>query len=115
MLDALGAPAGKEDDRSREERYHDALQEAMRRLVAANCCRSGPGSRSKPGRYSLADLMLLDGGSALQTMDRAGAGAVGGPPGVRVRYRQRGRRWLEGDAAEAITCDAAMAPSSPAT
>jgi hypothetical protein len=32
VLDALGAPAGKEDDRSREERYHDALQEAMRRL-----------------------------------------------------------------------------------
>jgi hypothetical protein len=32
VLDALGAPAGKEDDRSREERYHDALQEAMRWL-----------------------------------------------------------------------------------
>jgi len=32
VLDALGAPAGKEDDRSQEERYHDALQEAMRPL-----------------------------------------------------------------------------------
>ena len=30
VLDALGAPAGKEDNRSQEERYHDALQEAMR-------------------------------------------------------------------------------------
>jgi hypothetical protein len=30
VLDALGAPAGKEDDRSREKRYHDALQEAIR-------------------------------------------------------------------------------------
>src|SRR5436309_4856511 len=30
VLDALGAKAGKEDDRSREERYHDALAEAMR-------------------------------------------------------------------------------------
>ena len=30
VLDALSAPAGKEDVRSREERYHDALQEAIR-------------------------------------------------------------------------------------
>ena len=30
VLDALSAPAGKEDDRTREQRYHDALQEAMR-------------------------------------------------------------------------------------
>ena len=30
VLDALSAPAGAEDDRSQEQRYHDALQEAMR-------------------------------------------------------------------------------------
>ena len=30
VLDALGAPAGKDDDRSRDQRYHDALAEAMR-------------------------------------------------------------------------------------
>jgi Domain of unknown function (DUF222) len=30
VLDALSAPAGAEDTRSREQRYHDALQEAMR-------------------------------------------------------------------------------------
>jgi hypothetical protein len=36
VLDALGAPAGKEDDRSRDQRYHDALAEAMRRLVASD-------------------------------------------------------------------------------
>src|SRR5690242_16672016 len=35
VLDALSAPAGAEDDRTREQRYHDALAEAMRRLVAA--------------------------------------------------------------------------------
>ena len=29
VLDALGAPAGKDDDRSRDQRYHDALQEVM--------------------------------------------------------------------------------------
>jgi Domain of unknown function (DUF222) len=30
VLDALSAPAGAEDTRSREQRYHDALQEAIR-------------------------------------------------------------------------------------
>ena len=29
VLDALAAPAGAEDDRTREQRYHDGLQEAM--------------------------------------------------------------------------------------
>jgi hypothetical protein len=28
VLDALSAPAGKDDDRTQEQRYHDALQEA---------------------------------------------------------------------------------------
>ncbi len=32
VLDALSAPAGAEDDRTREQRYHDALQEAIRQL-----------------------------------------------------------------------------------
>ena len=32
VLDALGAKAGKGDDRSKAQRYHDALQEAMRQL-----------------------------------------------------------------------------------
>ena len=30
VLDALGAPAGAEDDRTKGQRYHDALAEAMR-------------------------------------------------------------------------------------
>jgi hypothetical protein len=32
VLEALAAPAGAEDDRTREQRYHDGLQEAMRSL-----------------------------------------------------------------------------------
>ena len=32
VLDALSAPAGAEDDRSHAQRYHDALQEAIRQL-----------------------------------------------------------------------------------
>src|SRR5690349_24959666 len=34
VLDALSAPSGSDDDRSHDQRYHDALQEAMRRLMA---------------------------------------------------------------------------------
>ncbi len=32
VLDALAAPAGAEDTRTQPQRYHDALQEAMRSL-----------------------------------------------------------------------------------
>jgi hypothetical protein len=32
VLDALSAPVGAEDTRSHAQRYHDAMQEAMRRL-----------------------------------------------------------------------------------
>src|SRR6201986_1760134 len=35
VLDALSAPAGAEDTRTREQRYHDALHEAINRLIAA--------------------------------------------------------------------------------
>jgi len=34
VLESLSAPVGAEDTRTREQRYHDALAEAMRSLVA---------------------------------------------------------------------------------
>jgi hypothetical protein len=112
VLDALSAPAGKDDDRTRDQRYHDALQEAMRRLTASNLL---PGRAGQPvkiwAHISLADLLRLDGSSALQEEWTAL---------VRARwaaYRAKasetgsdGGAWLEGDAAGAIACDAAMAP-----
>jgi hypothetical protein len=36
VLDALSAPVGAEDDRTQEQRYHDGLHEAMRRLAASD-------------------------------------------------------------------------------
>jgi hypothetical protein len=112
VLDALGGRAGTEDDRSKEERYHDALQEAMRRLVCANLVPERAGQPVKAWVHiSLADLLLLDADSALQEEWTA-----------QVRERWAARRafasetgasdgaWLDGDAAEAIACDAAMAP-----
>ena len=112
VLDALGAPAGKDDDRTKGQRYHDALAEAMRRLTAAGLLPERAGQPVKAWAHiSLADLMLLDGDSALQeewtervrarwAARRAHASETGASDGA----------WLDGDAAAAIACDAAMAP-----
>jgi Domain of unknown function (DUF222) len=112
VLDALSAPGGEEDDRSQAQRYHDALQEAMQRLVTANLVPERAGQPVKVWAHiTLADLMHLDGSSALL-----------GEWTTQVRARWAGRRaaasegggdgglWLDGDAAEAIGCDASMAP-----
>jgi hypothetical protein len=112
VLDALAAPAGADDDRSHEQRYHDALQEAMRRLLAAGLLPERGGQPVRVWAHiSLADLMLLEGSSALLEEwttnlrvrwagHRAAAAEAGGHQGL----------WLDGDAAEAIACDAAVTP-----
>jgi len=112
VLDALSAPAGKEDDRTKGQRYHDALAEAMRRLTASGLLPERAGQPVKAWAHiSLADLMLLDGDSALQeewtaqvrarwAARRAQASETGASDGA----------WLDGDAATAVACDAAMAP-----
>ena len=112
VLDALSAPAGAEDDRTQGQRYHDALQEAMRRLVAADLLPERAGQPVKVWAHiSLADLLRLDGSSALQeewtaqvraqwAAHRAEASGGGSDGGA----------WLDGAAAEAIACDAAHGP-----
>jgi hypothetical protein len=112
VLDALSAPAGSEDDRTHAQRYHDALAEAMRRLAASDLLPERAGQPVKAWVHvSLADLLRLEGSSALQeewtvqvraqwAARRAGASEGGGSEGA----------WLDGDAAGTIICDAAMAP-----
>ena len=112
VLDALSAPAGAEDTRSRAQRYHDGLHEAMQRLVAAGLLPERAGQPVKAWAHiSLADLRILDVSSALQeewtsrvraqwAAHRAEASAGGGDGGA----------WLDGAAAGAVACDAAMAP-----
>ena len=112
VLDALSAPAGAEDTRTHAQRCHDALQEAMQRLVTAGLLPERAGQPVKVWAHiSLADLMVLDGSSALLEEwtarvraqwagHRAEASAGGGDGGA----------WLDGDAAGAMACDAAMAP-----
>jgi hypothetical protein len=112
VLDALSAPAGAEDTRSHGQRYHDGLQEAMRRLLASGLLPERAGQPVKAWVYvSLADLLVLDADSALQAQwtarvrarwaaHRAAASVAGGD----------GAAWLDGDAARAVTCDANLTP-----
>ena len=85
----------------------------MRRLTAAGLLPERAGQPVKAWAHiSLADLMRLDGElRAAGGVDRAGPGPVGRAPRRRVRRPAAdGGAWLDGDAAEAIACDAAMAP-----
>ncbi len=112
VLDALSAPAGADDTRSHDQRYHDALQEALRRLVASGLLPDRAGQPAKVWAHiSLADLMVLDADSALQdewiarvraqwAAARAAASVSGGD----------GAAWLEGKAAEGFACDASITP-----
>jgi hypothetical protein len=105
VLDALSAPAGAEDTRSQAQRYHDGLQEAMRRLVAAGLLPERAGQPVKAWVHiSLADLLLLEGSSALQeewtagvrarwAAHRAAASAGGGSDGGAGWTGTRPRRW----------------------
>jgi hypothetical protein len=112
VLDALSARAGAEDDRSHEQRYHDALQEAMTRLVAAGLVPQRAGQPVKVlAHVTLADLMLLEGSEKLRDEWIRQS---------RIRwagYRSRSAEahgddgaWLDGDAAAAAACDALVTP-----
>jgi Domain of unknown function (DUF222) len=112
VLDALSAPDGGGDLRTRPERYHDALAEAMRRLLASDLLpkRAGQPARAL-AHIHFTEILALDKDSVLQqawiSQYRArwaahrAAAAVG--PGD-------GGAWLTGDAARAVACDAMIIP-----
>ena len=112
MLDALSAPAGSGDTRSKDQRYHDALHDAMRRLVTAGLLPDRAGQPVKVWAHvSLAELRALDDGSLLQqewigemairwATRRAAASQAGSD----------GAAWLTGKAARAMSCDATLIP-----
>jgi hypothetical protein len=120
VLDTLGKKAGPEDDRSDGQRHHDALEEAMRLLLASGCLPERAGQPAQvqlhttldelgalPGAEDAARQWLLDrlrddqGGDPLTRPDpasqRRAAGAA--EPG-----------WTSGKAAQAYACDAKVAP-----
>ncbi|MGD0246275.1 MAG: DUF222 domain-containing protein [Streptosporangiaceae bacterium] len=112
VLDALSARAGAEDTRSHEQRYHDALAEAMTRLIAAGLVPERAGQPVKMWAHvTLADLMLLDGSEKLREewTRRARVRWAGYQPSS-AEARTGDGAWLDGDAAAAIGCDAMVAP-----
>ena len=112
VLDALSAPQGGGDLRTRPQRVHDALEEAMRRLLASDLLPKRAGQPVKAlVHVCFADLCELDADSALQdkwiaeyrarwAAHRAAASVATGDGGA----------WLEGDKARAIACDAMRIP-----
>jgi hypothetical protein len=112
VLDALSAPVGAEDTRTREQRYHDALENAMRRLVASGLLPERAGQPVKAWAHvSLAELRALDDGSVLQDQwigemairwaaHRAAASQTGSD----------GAAWLDGKAVGAVACEATIIP-----
>jgi Domain of unknown function (DUF222) len=112
VLDALSAPGGAEDTRTREQRYHDGLADAARRLAAAGLLPERAGAPVKAlVHITLAELLAMDGGSALQRQwaaraaeqwagHRAAASVAGGDGGA----------WLTGAATRAVACDAMLIP-----
>jgi hypothetical protein len=112
VLDALSAPQGGADLRTRPQRYHDALAEAMRRLLASDLLPKRAGQPVKAlVHVSFAELCAMDTDSALQDMwiaeyrarwaaHRAAASVSTGDGGA----------WLDGDAAREVICDAMAIP-----
>jgi hypothetical protein len=101
VLESLGKKAGPEDDRTQPQRDHDALEEALRRLVAAGCL---PDRAGQPTQIQLLmtldQLRGLDGAPGAEAAWAAGRAAADGEPG-----------WLpDRAAAEGHTCDAQITP-----
>src|SRR5579859_4696936 len=112
VLDALAAPQGAEDGRTRAQRYHDAMQEAMNRLLASDLLpqRAGQPVKALVHIY-FAELLEMDGDGILQDK------WIGE---YRARWAARraassvstgdGGAWLEGTTARAIAVDAMIIP-----
>jgi hypothetical protein len=112
VLDALSAPQGGGDLRTRPQRYHDALAEAMRRLLSSNLLPQRAGQPVKAlVHVSFADLCAMDADSGVQdtwiaeyrarwAAHRAAASVSPGD----------GAAWLDGEAAREVACDAMIVP-----
>jgi Domain of unknown function (DUF222) len=112
VLDALSAPDGSGDLRTHPQRYHDALEEAMRRLLASDLLPVRAGQPVKAlVHVSFADLCELDAGSALQAKWIEGYRAAWAARRAAASVSTGdGGAWLNGDDARKIACDAMMIP-----
>jgi hypothetical protein len=97
ILEALGKRAGPDDDRTEQQRFHDALQLACQLLIRADMVpdRAGADTRAEV-IIGLRELLDLPGASDLQ---EAWLAALAGEPG-----------FLVGKDAEVAACDAVICP-----
>ncbi len=112
VLDALSAPRGPEDTRTKDQRYHDALEDAMRRLVASGLLPERAGQPVKVWAHvSLAELRAMDDGSVL-AQEWVGEMAVrwAARRAAASQAGSDGAAWLTGKPARAMACDASVIP-----
>ena len=112
VLDALSAPQGGGDLRTRPQRYHDALAEAMRRLLASDLLPQRAGQPVK----ALVHIYFAE----LREMDQDGILQDKWIAEYRARWAAHraansvstgdGGAWLEGDAAREVAVDAMIIP-----
>jgi Domain of unknown function (DUF222)/HNH endonuclease len=97
VFDSLGKHLGPEDTRTIEQRQHDALAEALHRLIKAGLLPESAGQATMAQvLINFADLRRMHGSSALE---QEWIAARAGQPG-----------WLTGTGAGAEACDATIAP-----
>jgi Domain of unknown function (DUF222)/HNH endonuclease len=97
VFDSLGKHLGPEDTRTVEQRQHDALAEALHRLIKADLLPESAGQATMAQvLISFADLRQMYGSSTLED------------EWITTRAGQPG--WLTGPGAEAEACDATIAP-----
>ena len=86
VLDTLGKKAGPEDDRSAGQRRHDALEEAMRLLLASGCLPERAGQAAQVQLHLTLDELMGMPGAARRRQRLAR------PPPRRQPARRRRRR-----------------------
>ena len=97
ILDALGQKAGPEDERTKRQRDHDALEEACARLIASGML---PERAGQPTHIQL----------HMTLRELRGAADSSGLEDAWSASRAAGQGWLTGPAADAAACDAAIVP-----
>jgi hypothetical protein len=112
VLEPLAAATGPDDTRSYHERLHDALDEAMTRLLAARLVPQSQGAATMAiAHIHFGDLVAMDQDSVL--LDRwetdIAAQWAAERAGTHVQPGDGGC-WLTGDAARRVACDAMIVP-----
>ncbi len=112
VLEALSRPVGDDDLRTKDQRAHDALQQAMERLVASGLLPERAGAPVKVWAHiSLTDLMQLPGSTTLlQAWATDARAAWAAHCAATFEGGGDGDLWLRGGHAAGMACDGSVAP-----